>query len=197
MKSSGFSLIELLVVISIIGILSSVVLASLKTSKDNASITEEEEYARQFRVALRLMYEDKGYDFPFDPADANPNQAYCLASSGSCRYFMAPNPIIMPINQNVLDGFRPYINSFPKSLKLPMSNPRVFPQDMPLYQCLQIENGKCVRAAIHFTTRYSVKCDNACSAFPGPDGTSSYYCSATIGKDAGLFACNNGTPDAQ
>ena len=57
----GFTLIELLVVIAIIALLSSVVLASLNSSRVKAADTERIAAAKQIQAALELYLLDYGY----------------------------------------------------------------------------------------------------------------------------------------
>lgn len=59
--SKGFTLIELLVVIAIIALLSSVVLASLNSSRIKAADTERIAAAKQIQAALELYFLDRGY----------------------------------------------------------------------------------------------------------------------------------------
>ncbi len=67
MKNSlkGFTLIELMVVISIIGLLSSIVLASLKDARDKANVTKFKAEIRQMISALELYRGDNG-KYPFE-----------------------------------------------------------------------------------------------------------------------------------
>lgn len=63
----GFSLIELLMVIAIIGILSSIVMTSISTSKENLRVGISGEQQRAMMYAVELYYDDMG----FYPPDVN------------------------------------------------------------------------------------------------------------------------------
>ena len=70
-KQQGFTLIELLVVIAIIGLLMTVVIASLSFARKQARDRRREADIRVLQQALSLYYYDHGY-FPtsgFSPAD--------------------------------------------------------------------------------------------------------------------------------
>lgn len=60
MKQKGFTLIELLVVVAIIGILASVVLASLNTARGKARDTKKMAELRQLQTALQAYFADNG-----------------------------------------------------------------------------------------------------------------------------------------
>lgn len=63
--SQGFSLIELLVVISIIGILSTLVMANLNSARERGRDVQRKSDLRNIQTALRLYYNDKaGYPQP-------------------------------------------------------------------------------------------------------------------------------------
>lgn len=66
----GFTIIELLVVVSIIGLLSSIVLASLKASKDKANSSVASTEARQIATAAEIVFSDYGY-YPNDSHAGN------------------------------------------------------------------------------------------------------------------------------
>jgi type IV pilus assembly protein PilA len=70
MNKKGFTLIELLVVIAIIGILASVVLASLNTARRKARDAQRISDIKQIKLAL---------EFYFDDNDAYPTDALDLA----------------------------------------------------------------------------------------------------------------------
>ena len=57
-KVSGFTLIELLVVIAIIGILASVVLASLNTARDKGADASVTQSINNMRAEAELFYDD-------------------------------------------------------------------------------------------------------------------------------------------
>jgi prepilin-type N-terminal cleavage/methylation domain-containing protein len=60
-KLAGFTLVELLVVISIISLLSSVVLSSLNTTRAKARDTKRIAFTNQVRFAIESYYNDMGY----------------------------------------------------------------------------------------------------------------------------------------
>jgi prepilin-type N-terminal cleavage/methylation domain-containing protein len=59
-KTRGFTLIELLVVIAIIGILASVVLASLNSARQKGRDTARISDLKQLQLALELSYDSEG-----------------------------------------------------------------------------------------------------------------------------------------
>ncbi|MDP3778923.1 MAG: prepilin-type N-terminal cleavage/methylation domain-containing protein [bacterium] len=75
-KNSGFTLIELLVVIAIIGVLASVVLASLNTARAKARDARRRVDLKQVQLALELYY-DSNNGYPSN------GPAYW----GNCSYF--------------------------------------------------------------------------------------------------------------
>jgi prepilin-type N-terminal cleavage/methylation domain-containing protein len=77
----GFTLVELLVVISIIGLLSSIVYASVNSSRVRARDVRRVVDVRQIEKAVQLYAADHGGDYPMQ--DKN---VYCLglSSAGTC-----------------------------------------------------------------------------------------------------------------
>lgn len=66
-KSLGFTLVELLVVISIISLLSSVVYASLNTARAKARDSQRIAALDQIKLALELYYDNHGQYPPMPP----------------------------------------------------------------------------------------------------------------------------------
>jgi general secretion pathway protein G len=77
-NNNGFTLIELLVVIAIIGILSSVVLASLKSARIKARDARRIADIKQIQLALQLFYDSKRYYPPSGNCGSTvPNSVWC------------------------------------------------------------------------------------------------------------------------
>ena len=66
-KRKGFTLIEVLVVIAIIGLLSSIVLVSIRDAKEKSKVAQAGAIARNMRMATEFYYDDIG----FYPPDVN------------------------------------------------------------------------------------------------------------------------------
>lgn len=98
-RIKGFTLIELLVAISIIGLLSSIVLASLNVAKAKGRDAKRISDIRQIRTAIELYKADSGY-YPTSLASLVPTYIKSLAqdasAAGSCRpnYCYAYSPLL-------------------------------------------------------------------------------------------------------
>lgn len=83
---SGFTLIELLVVIAIIGVLASIVLASLnsarKKSRDARRITD----IKQIQLALELYFDGKNNQYPAGSTTCSSSVLYGLEALASNNY---------------------------------------------------------------------------------------------------------------
>lgn len=115
-KLSGFTLVELLVVISIIGILSSFAVVSLNTARAKARDALRKGDMAQIRTALNIYYDD----FKRYPVAANPP---CNDwDSGRSDYGAQPNAAGAACYNNILttaltSGSRPYMINTPKDPK--------------------------------------------------------------------------------
>jgi prepilin-type N-terminal cleavage/methylation domain-containing protein len=76
----GFTLIELLVVIAIIGILASVVLASLNSARDKGTDAANKSNLNNMRAQAELVYDDDG-DYANVCADENVSAAVTAAGA--------------------------------------------------------------------------------------------------------------------
>lgn len=63
-RQGGFTLIELLVVIAIIGVLASIVLASLNTARRKSRDARRVADIKQLQLALELYYDANGQNYP-------------------------------------------------------------------------------------------------------------------------------------
>lgn len=86
MKSKGFTLIELLVVVAIIGILATVVLASLGAAREKARDAKQVSEIKQIQNALELYYLDNG-KYPGHGASPNGISTYLSNTSTDLRNF--------------------------------------------------------------------------------------------------------------
>lgn len=103
----GFTLIELLVVIAIIGLLASIVMASLTSARVKARDVTRSEAMHQIQTAIELYAGDNGY---------YPNSNGTWTSFDSASY--GPNPIVTPNAANLSAALAPYIKgeADPKNL---------------------------------------------------------------------------------
>ena len=79
----GFTLIELLVVIAIIGILASVVLASLNSARDKGTDAARKSNLNNIRAQAEIVYDDDG-DYDGVCGDSKVGEAV-TASSATCN----------------------------------------------------------------------------------------------------------------
>ncbi|MFC1594821.1 type II secretion system protein [Patescibacteria group bacterium] len=77
-KRKGFTLIELLVVIAIIGILASIVLASLNTARSKARDARRVADIKQLQLALELYADSNSLLYPVGSATCNATTFYGL-----------------------------------------------------------------------------------------------------------------------
>lgn len=122
---SGFTLVELLVVISIIGILSSFAVVSLNTARQKARDALRKGDMAQIRTALNLYYDNNAYQYPvcgnFDPLEADFGADVGTdPDSGSVCY-------ITELNTALTSGSRPLMLEAPKDPRNPTNDPDVDP----------------------------------------------------------------------
>jgi len=81
MKNKGFTLIELMVVIAIIGLLSSVILAALNTTRSKGRDAKRVASVKQIQIALELYYDKNGvYPTSGSCGATSPNSSWCNSS---------------------------------------------------------------------------------------------------------------------
>ena len=97
----GFTLIELLVVVAIIGVLASVVLASLNGARSRARDSQRITSLRNLQTALELYHVDNG-SYPTKNPDAACSSSWSALSS-LVEDYISELPVD-PINRNNVDG---------------------------------------------------------------------------------------------
>ena len=95
LNRNGFSLIELLVVVSIIGILAAVTLVTINTSRDRSENVSIIRQVREYATAMELMYVPNGNSYVYN-GSSNLNQYGCLVDttgSAECNYNGISTPV--------------------------------------------------------------------------------------------------------
>lgn len=92
----GFTLVELLVVVSLIGVLSTLVLANLNSARERARDAQRKSDLRNIQTALRLYYNDTG-GYP------TASGGNIVACSGTCTW-----------GQPWINGTVTYMGTLPK-----------------------------------------------------------------------------------
>lgn len=90
-QSKGFTLIELLVVIAIIGILASVVLASLGSSRAKARIAAAQGTMRSIQTGAAVCINDATPAAPAMPSESNNGGGAPICSGNSASYSALPS----------------------------------------------------------------------------------------------------------
>lgn len=80
----GFTIVELLVVVAIIGLLSAVILASVNASRQKARDARRREDLKQLQAAIELYYSDNGH-YP-GPTTQGSNTSEPLDAIGGFQY---------------------------------------------------------------------------------------------------------------
>ena len=93
-KRKGFTLIELMVVIAIIGILASIVIVSLNSSKGNARDTQRKQDLENIQGALEVYYSTNA-NYPVGTFDSRQSSQWATFTSDLSSLFTPP---IDPLN---------------------------------------------------------------------------------------------------
>lgn len=107
-KQKGFTLIELMVVIAIIGILASIVIVSLNSSKGKARDAERVQDIENIAGAIKLFYQDNGY-LPRNQTGwctyiSNPSNGYGAAFQSDIASYLPVVPLD-PTNKNSVGDY--------------------------------------------------------------------------------------------
>ncbi len=131
-KKSGFSLIELLVVIAIIGILASVVLASINTARQKAYIAKVKAELYQISSSIKILALDTGSIPSLGSTKIREEECVC---NGSCNgstnelYVDTPAAGLDSTDGNFSNWLGPYIGAIPLD---PWGSSYIFDSD---YEC--------------------------------------------------------------
>jgi len=122
-NNRGFSLVELLVVISIIGILSSIAVVSLNTARTKARDALRKGDMAQIRTAMNLYYDDnQGYPVCGTWVDnTEPYGATADQPGADCFSGIAADPPVT-LAKELTGGTRPYLASLPKDPRNPTNS---------------------------------------------------------------------------
>lgn len=101
-RNRGFTLLELLIVIAIIGVLASVILASLNSARVNARDTRRATDLQQLQKAFELYANDNGGSFPSSPV----NTQVINMNTGTSDITQYINPIPTDPTQTGVNGYR-------------------------------------------------------------------------------------------
>lgn len=137
-KVRGFTLVELLVVISIIGILSSFAIVSLNTARAKARDALRKGDMAQLRTALNLYYDDySAYPECPDETIWDDTDVSGLLGSGTALIEVSDCYKIELANE-LNKGTRPILNKIPKDPRNPNNTPG---SDNFFYRYMTRDNG--------------------------------------------------------
>lgn len=155
--NSGFTLVELLVVISIIGLLSSVVLAAVNSARIKAQDAQIASTIHQYILAVQLAYDaDNAFTLPSTSSGSACLGLYPLNTCG----FFDMNQKDDQLNSKLL----PYISLPPLPTIYSPSIPALYFKGA-IYTCSIQYAGKCVQVDLMWATN-SGKCTEGAIAAP-------------------------------
>jgi prepilin-type N-terminal cleavage/methylation domain-containing protein len=171
----GFTFIELLVVISIIGLLSSVVLTALNDARAKARDAARIQTITEYKKAILLAYDENG-EYP-NPGNTTANGS-CLGDDPDdadikCGFNSNHGVENSFQNTNVVADITPFLPSLPtlkESYWMAFGISKYYIEGL-YYQCdnINLSSGKCTEATIKWTTE-NMDSGNNC-----PGGTKGYW----------------------
>jgi len=141
-------LIELLVVMAIIGALSSVVISSVAEAREEAYNAKVLQEVHQYVIAIQMAYDENG-EYP-DPGDDN--FSYCLGEpypSGGCSFNGSVGLLATaPNGADAMDQIKQYYNGYPSVIdRISSGFGDVWGYE---YRCVDRTTGQCNRVEMQW-----------------------------------------------
>lgn len=166
-KKRGFTIVEMLVVTSILSLLSSVVLTAVSDARVKADDVQRNKVAEEYIKALALAYDaDGGYPYPgnilgYCLGNYAPLATYNDANVCGSSYLAAP---LFPNSENstILVGGSgnagvkrflptlPVMKSIPMYIEIISGNPWLKEFKGPVYRCSSVSGGVCNQAMMYW-----------------------------------------------
>lgn len=165
--SKGFTLVELLVVISIIGLMSATVLAALNSARDKAQHAATLALMRQYLNAVAFAYDANG-EYP-DPGNIN---WYCIgdySDNAGCGHTFPSGSWAYTENVSLQNALSPHIPGLPviPDFSTNVSGNTYYFRS-PMYHCTgRTPGGICVTATLEWYMKgEGKKCLSGVTAIP-------------------------------